>query len=195
MRRTLLTVCVLVHLIVFSAGTTRRVRGHQLDEFKDPSGRFVAYEQYVEESKIWHSVLQSVCQVRHTNSAVGAEFQLVSTNVSLDAVTHHPSIPAHVTIGFEYRPCHLHNPWTPKVTLHVDGRLICDLALRGEQCAGGPGRETEFGTADITLDDFRRLARANTLAVRVDDVETEINPLVGEAFRWFAAWQLGKPFR
>jgi hypothetical protein len=169
------------------------MRGQELAETKDPSGRFVAYEQYVEESKLWHSLLESVRQERNIGQGDGSTFQLVSTNASFDAEAHHPAIPKRVKIGFEYRPCHQSEPWTPKVTLYADGRYVCDIALRGELCEGGLGRETEFGTADIAFDDFRRLARANTVAMRVDDVETTINPSAGQAFRWFVAWQLGEP--
>src|SRR5262245_11656200 len=192
MKRTVLTICVLYYVIASPAGSADKMRGQELAETKDPSGRFVAYEQYVEESKLWHSLLGSVLQDGDSDHGAKSSFQLVSTNASFDAEARRPAIPTRVTIGFEYRPCHQSELWRPAMTLYADGRYVCDITLHAEFCQGGLGRETEFGTAEIAFDDFRRLARAVTLAVRVNDVETELNPSAGQALRWFVAWQLGE---
>ena len=159
---------------------------------KDASGPFVAEEQYLGESKTWHSVLSTVRQNGDLSPRKDAVFQLISINASFDSDVPRPAVPGRVTIGFEYRPCHQREPWIPKVTLYADEKYVCDLTLRGELCSGGPGRETEFGRAEIQLADLERWAAGKNLVVRVDEIETQINPRAADALRWYVDWQLGE---
>jgi hypothetical protein len=114
------------------------------------------------------------------------DFNLLYINAAMDYPGRKPKIPEAVKLGFGSRPCHMANGSGPEVTIWVDSRLIYFGRLQGLFCAGGIGRESEFGVVEVPYADFVEIAEAREVHFHVgrhqfrlgDDAQREFRKLL-----------------
>lgn len=114
------------------------------------------------------------------------DFNHLYVNAAMDYPGRKPTIPETVKIGVGSRPCHMSDKSEPEVTIWVDSTLIYTGRLQGLFCAGGIGRESEFGIVEVSYDNFVEIAEAIEVHFQVgehqfrlsDDAQREFRKLI-----------------
>ena len=153
--------------------------GTQDQAVENKESEVMIVTQYNNATRISRSVLHSIpLPISET-----AGFNHLYVNAAADYQGRKPTTPETIKIGFGSRPCHLSDESEPEVTIWADRILIYSGKLQLLVCSGGIQRESEFGTIDVSFNDFLGIAGAIKVEVKIGGHQFELSDDARRGFR------------
>jgi hypothetical protein len=175
---------VLMALCLFEAplcyGTQSQIETNKLSEV-------IIATQYNNATQTSYSFLASIpISISET-----PEFNHFYITAAAEYLGRKPTPPEIVKIGFGSRPCHRSDTSEMEVTIWADGTRIYLGNLHLLVCDGGFKRESEFGTIEVSFNDFTRIAEATKVEVQIAEHRFELSDDARRGFQRFLQFMNG----